>query len=251
MPDAPAIEPGADQARKSIGNRLRHLFGLRQSFRVGPVRYRELTADSLRHALSRSGAGHKEYDAAFADGTTMRVRCTRDRVYADLAGPRLLGVYRIIEPQLRPGMRVLLPQGGTGYAGAWAAGRVAPSGAVVSLEADAESVEFAQHRYHLPNVSFELGGTEALAGETDGAFDGIMSVESLAPVDAEATVIGELWRLVRPGGWVALASRRPAAATIAAAEPALQGRHELRVLHEVGDAWSVVQAVKPDEERRS
>jgi len=245
VPNAIAAEPHADQARRTLGNRLRHLLGLRQTFRIGGVRYRELTADSLRHALSRAGRGHKEYEAVFPGGATMRLHCTRDRVYADLAGPRLLDVYRKSEPLLRPGMRVLIPQGGTGYAGAWAAMRVAPSGAVVSLDADAESVEYAQRRYRLPNASFELGGIEALAGETDGAFDAVIAVEAIAPVDDEGAVAKEFWRLVRPGGWLVAAGLRPAAQAVGALGPALGGTGSVHILHEARDGWSVVRADKP------
>src|SRR4029078_2618609 len=100
------------------------------------VRYREATIEPLRHALSRKGRGFKEYDAAFPDGHAMRIRCTASRVFADLSTPRLAPVYERAEPLLRPGMRVLILGGGTGDAGAFIAGRVAPSGAVVSLERD-------------------------------------------------------------------------------------------------------------------
>src|SRR5689334_8792265 len=134
----------AETGRRSLGNRLRHLLGFRQSFRIAGVRYRELSPESLRHALSRSGPGFKDYDATFADGTTMRVRCTRHRAFADLVAPRLLEVYQLAVRRIKPGMRILIPHGGTGYAGAWAAGRVAPSGAVVSLESDEESVTYAK-----------------------------------------------------------------------------------------------------------
>ena len=243
-------EPTADEARRRIGNRLRHLLGLRQTFRIAGVRYRELTADSLRQAMSRSGRGHKDYEAVFPGGGSMLLRCTRDRVYADLAGPRLLGIYALTDPMLRPGMRVLIPQGGTGYAGAWAASRVAPSGAVVSLESDRESVEYAQKRYRLPNASFEFGGIEALAGETDGGFDAVIVVEALAQLDNEAAAARELWRLVRPGGWLVAAARRSAAESIAALGPSLVGSEDLVVLRDAREGWGVVRAAKPREETR-
>ncbi len=243
-----AVEPSMERARLGLGNRLRHLLGLRQTFRVGPVRYREVTSDSLRQALSRAGDGFKEFDAHFADGASMRLRCTRERIYADLAGPRLAPVYKVAEPFLRPGMRVLIPRGGTGYPGAWAAGRVAPSGAVVSLEADTESVEYAQHRYRLPNASFERGGLEAVAGETDGAFGAVLLVEPLAPIDDEDAMNRELWRLVRPGGWLVSAARRPAAELALALSRAISG--PVGVLSDVRDGWAIVKADRPQEPGR-
>lgn len=238
LPERP--EPG----HRSLANRLRHLLGLRQSFRIAGVRYRELSHESLRHALSRSGPGFKDYEAAFPDGATMKLRGTRHRVYADLAGPRLLDVYRRCDPRLKPGMRVLIPHGGTGYIGAWAAGRVAPSGAVVSLESDEESVAYARRRYRLLNASFEPGGLETLAGEVDGAFDAILAVEAIAPLDDEKARFAELWRLVRPGGWLLAAARRSADQTTIAASPS--GGCTVEILSDEPDGWGVVLIHRPE-----
>jgi trans-aconitate methyltransferase len=140
-------------------------------------------------------------------------------------------------------MRVLIPQGGTGYAGAWAAGRVAPSGAVVSLESDEESVAYAKHRYRLPNASFESGGLETLQGEVDGAFDAILAVEAIAPLDDEEARFAELWRLVRPGGWLMAAARRPADQTASAAKPSDLATVE--TLSDEPDGWGAVLVHKP------
>lgn len=202
-------------ARRGPINRIRHALGLRQSYRVAGVTYRECSSGSLRYCLSRKGPGFKEFDAVFPDRSSMRIRCTSQRLYADLAQSPMLDLYRAPARHLLPGMRVLIPQGGTGFAGAWASERVAPSGAVVSLETDAESIEFAQRRYGLSNVSFERGGVEALAGETDGAFDAVVAVETLAPVDEERRYLAELWRLTGAGGWLMYAAPRPAEQIVA------------------------------------
>jgi SAM-dependent methyltransferase len=203
-----SAEPGRSTTRPGspgIGNRLRHALGFRQSFVVHGVRYREVSTEPIRHALSRKGAGHKEFDVIFPDGGTMRISATARREYADLGRPRLLGVYRRLEHRLLPGMRVLILEGGTGYAGAWAAGLVAPSGAVVSLDRDPQCAAYAQKRYRLPNAGFEVGGPEALAGETEGAFSAILAVDAIGPEEDEAAILAELWRLVAPGGWLMIA----------------------------------------------
>jgi SAM-dependent methyltransferase len=237
----------ADKDRRTLLNRLRHLLGLRQHIRIAGVRYRELTSESLRHALSRSGTGHKDYDVAFRDVGSMRICCTRERIYADLAGPRLLNIFRLCESRIRPGMRVLITPGGTGYAGAWVAQLVAPSGSVVSLEPDEESVAYAKLRYRLPNASFEAGGVESLNGETDGAFDAAISVEGLAPLDDEPRVLAELWRTIRPGGWLMSTAKRPAQETAAVLRSALAPESEVSVLHDVPGGWGAVVAERPAE----
>jgi SAM-dependent methyltransferase len=186
---------------RSAANRLRHVFGLRQWFFVEGVRYRELTSDSMRRALSRKGPGFKDYEVLFPDGASMQIRASADRIFADLAGADRFAVYSRAEQLLLPGMRILILGGGTGYAGNWAAARVAPSGAVVSLEVDAQSVEYARRRYRTPNVSFETGGIAELAGEIDGSFNAAVVILP-DPRPDPAPMLAECWRLVAPGGWL-------------------------------------------------
>ena len=178
---------------------------MRQWFFVEGVRYRELTSDSMRRALSRKGAGFKEYEVLFPDGSFMQIRASADRLFADLAGVDRFAVYSRSEQLLLPGMRVLILGGGTGYAGNWAAARVAPSGAVVSLESDPQSVEYARRRYRTPNVSFESGGIAELSGEIDGAFNAAILVLPDPRPDPVA-VVAECWRLIAPGGWLLAAA---------------------------------------------
>lgn len=192
-------------AERELAVRLRHAVGMKQTFSVHGVRYRELTTERLRHALSKQGPGFKDYDVTFASGAAMRIRATPERIFADLVGPRLLPVYRKSERILRPGMRVLIPEGGTGYTAEWVAAQVAPSGAVVSLDRDQHAVAYAQKRYAIPNISFELGGLEALAGETDGAFNAILAVAALREMENPAAAIAELWRVLAPAGSLLIA----------------------------------------------
>jgi SAM-dependent methyltransferase len=192
--------PGA--IGQEVASRLRRALGLRRTLVVEGVRYVEASAGDLQHALSRRGPGFKDYLVRFRDGQRMAIRACAEREFADLTGPRLLPEYAAAGDLPRPGSRVLIAAGGTGYAAKWAAGLVGPSGAVVSLERDAQSVAYAWRRYPAENISYEQGFIEALSGETDGSFDGAWAVDALRAGDDPPGVIRELARVVRPGGWV-------------------------------------------------
>jgi SAM-dependent methyltransferase len=195
--------PWAD-ARRGFRGRVGRALGIRRSFAIDGVRYREVTTEPLRSALSRRGAGFKDFEVRFRSGDRMQIRCTRDRVFADLAPSPTLPVLLRIERLLRPGMRALVTPCGSGFSAAMVAGRVSPSGAVVALDPDDLSVEYARLRYPIQNVSFECGGTADLRGETDGAFDTVIVVDGAGTRPDDAT-IAEYWRLVAPGGWLLVA----------------------------------------------
>jgi len=197
-----ASSPDSPHAAVRVVDAIRSLLGLRRRFEVGGVRYTERTSEPLHRAISRRGAGRKEFEAQFSDGTTQRIRCTPTRVYADITGPELLPCYVLAEPLLRPGMRVLDAGTGTGYGAAWLVEQVGPSGAVVALSRDRESIRYAQSRYRSGNVAFEVGWTDALTGEIDGAFDGVIACAALNAGDDAAAVVAEWWRLVAPNGWM-------------------------------------------------
>lgn len=200
--------------------------GLRPEIVVEGVRYRERNPESLRRALTPRGRGWKDYDARFpSGGKPMRIRATAHRPYADLIGPLRTRVYERLARDVRPGDRVLDAHAATGDGAALLAARVGPSGAVVALEADNESVRYARRRYPLANTAFERAGPSALEGELDHAFDAVIAVDiplrpdpstdnlaSRAPDDDDdddegpTRRIAELWRLVRPGGRLALAA---------------------------------------------
>lgn len=220
----------------SLLERLASAIGLRTLTVVDGVRYRARTTEPIRRALSRKGRGYKDFDVLFPSRKTMRIRLTPDRLYHDLTGPTRPHHCTHAEPLIRPGMRILELHSGTGTSAAWLADRVGPSGAVVALERDGESVRYARRRFPLDNTAFEIGGIEALSGEIDGAFDGVIAARPVHPAPKEAAGAGdsdadisapdisaddtpaapdiaELWRLVTPGGWLlaALHSRPPAA----------------------------------------
>jgi len=175
---------------------LQRLIGSDRVVRVEGVTYRR-----LRAARAADRKGQARYRVRFADGAEMIIHPTPQRSFADLAGVESLEACRLAEPVLRPGMRVLVYGGGTGSVAAWCARCVGPSGAVVSLESDAESVRFARRRYPLPNVAFERGGVETLSGELGDAFDGALIGQARA-IAASTNELAEVIRATAPGGWV-------------------------------------------------
>jgi SAM-dependent methyltransferase len=205
-PDVARARPGGGPASGPLGL-VRSLLGIRRSFTIEGVKYKELSAEPLWRALSRRGSGQKEYAVSFAGGRKMRIVVTPTRAYADLTGPVLLDEYRLAEAFIRPGMRVAALRSGTGYAGAWLSAMVGPSGSVVALDDDAEAIRYARRRYRLENVAFEVGGHEALAGEIDGAFDAVVAVRALRTDDDAAAITAELWRALSPGGGLMMTAR--------------------------------------------
>src|SRR5688572_14021060 len=142
-----------------LKHRVRSLMGVRRGFKVQGFYYKETSTELLSKALSRKGAGEKEYRVTFPDGAKMKVHCSVRRPYADIMGPVMLPHYQRAQAMIRPGMRVVTAPCGTGNAVAWLSERVGPSGAVVALDKDAESISYAQRRYARANVAFETGGT--------------------------------------------------------------------------------------------
>lgn len=187
-----------------LKHRLRRMLGTRRGFKVDGVYYKETSTELLARALSRKGSGSKEYRVTFPDASKMLIHCTLKRPYADVLGTGVGMHYQRAQGMLRPGMRVLALPCGTGSAVGWLAERVGPSGAVVALDSDEESVVYGERRYARPNVAFETagaGGIGALAGEIDGAFDAAFVV---SPDTGAITMplVREAWRVTAPGGWL-------------------------------------------------
>jgi SAM-dependent methyltransferase len=267
---APSQRPPPALAR-TLAGQARRALGLRQTIVVEGVRYRERTIEPLRYALSRKGAGRKEYDVQFRDGPVLRIAATAERHFADLTGPRLLPLYQRTSEWLTPGLRVVILGGGTGYAAAWVSARVGPSGAVVSLERDEQSVEFARRRYPFPNIAFDSGSVESLSGETDGSFDAAFAV-SAAQQEADAPkVFAELWRVVGIPGWLFIAEASGAASGSGRAradaltaslrqviggtppptpseEPVVRRKPEPQMSTDMQDGWITLVARRPHEE---
>ena len=177
-------EPGAGRRRSTpVLERIRSALWARR-FEVDGVEYR----------ARRRGAGERSYDVRFPSGQAMRVRSTPERVYDDLCGRARIALYERAGEWCRPGMRILDLPCGTGGGAAWLSGRVGPSGAVVAIERDSESVRYARRRWGIENVAFEIGGAEELEGEPDGAFDGavvVLAGDAEGVARAVRRVVGE------------------------------------------------------------
>ena len=87
---------------------------------------------------------------------------------------------------------------------------VGPSGGVIAVDRDGESIRFARQRHRSDHCAFELGWVESVEGEIDGSFEAIVCVDLLREVSNTpegARVIVEVGRVTRPGGiLVAVAS---------------------------------------------
>jgi ubiquinone/menaquinone biosynthesis C-methylase UbiE len=108
---------------------------------------------------------------------------------------------------LEPGWRVLDVACGTGLISFRAAAAVGGQGAVVGTDISGEMVETARRRAAeraLGHVSFERGDAEALPWP-DAAFDAAVCALGLMYVPDPARALGEMRRLLRPGGRAAAA----------------------------------------------
>ncbi|HLO41766.1 MAG TPA: methyltransferase domain-containing protein [Phycisphaerales bacterium] len=205
----PPLAVRAMRRTARIMDQVRALLGLQRTISINGVRYIETGSESLRRALSRRGGGSKEYIAEFSDGHRMLIHCTHRRVFADLMDARLMPCYEMLLPYLRPGMRVLDFGCSTGFGAAWLLDAVGPSGAVVAIDRDRQSIEFAQRRYAAPNAAFEEGWINALSGETDGAFDLVVALDAFQNDDEPVAALKELWRVLKPGGWMLIVTPAP------------------------------------------
>jgi SAM-dependent methyltransferase len=107
----------------------------------------------------------------------------------------------------RPGDRVLELACGPGSVGLAAAGRIAPGGEVVLSDVAAEMTQIAAARAEvlgLANVSARVLDVEAI-DEPDAAYHVVLCREGLMFALDPARAAGEIHRVLRPGGRVALA----------------------------------------------
>lgn len=168
------------------------------------VRYKERSGSSIRRALSEHGPGVKEFDVRFpwfdSDGRRgMRIRYTASRLYSDVGHDPRTVLYSQLLTDITPGLRVLEIGCGTGAGSAILAHAVGPSGGVVAIDRDGESVRFARQRHRSDHCGYELGWIETLDGENDGGFDAVIGVDVLreitSPHQREQTII-EIARVV-------------------------------------------------------
>ncbi len=202
-----ALSRRLSSLRKSVRDAVGAILHLPRTQTIDGVRYRERNREPLQRVLAPAGEGTKEYDVRFpgADAPPpMTIRFTRTRRYADLASSARLPLYRALDQTIRPGQRVFELGCGAGESAALLASLVGPSGGVVAVGADRESIRYARRRYRSGQLGYEHGGVETLAGELDGSFEAVILTDPPTPTiddeQARADLLTELWRVVAPAG---------------------------------------------------
>lgn len=107
---------------------------------------------------------------------------------------------------LRPGERVLDACCGTGASALPAAHRVRPGGTVVAVDLSEQSLAKGRAKAEaqgLDNVEFRIADIEA-SGLPPASFDAVVCVFGIFFLPAMEAGLAELWRLVRPGGRLAI-----------------------------------------------
>jgi ubiquinone/menaquinone biosynthesis C-methylase UbiE len=128
--------------------------------------------------------------------------------------------------RLGPGDRVLDVACGTGVVTLEAARRVAPSGAVIGLDVNEGMLAVARRK--APQLEWRHGRAEALPFET-GVFDALTSQFALMFFEDRPKALGEMRRVLKPGGRLAVAvwdaaDRTPGYAAVIALLERLFGR---------------------------
>ncbi len=103
---------------------------------------------------------------------------------------------------VHPGQRVLDVGCGTGYFARLLAERVGSDGLVVGVDASREMIGYATHKARrLKNCQFQLGTSESLTVPSE-RFDVVVSSLFMhhLPADLHPVALGEMWRVLQPGG---------------------------------------------------
>jgi 2-polyprenyl-3-methyl-5-hydroxy-6-metoxy-1,4-benzoquinol methylase len=120
---------------------------------------------------------------------------------AQPAGDQVRFHYELARPHLTPAMKVLDLACGNGHGVRLIASLVREAH---GADGDAEVVDQARAATDAPNVVFHV--VDALAtGFPDGAFDAVLSMETIEHVDGDRFV-DELYRVTRPGGLLILST---------------------------------------------
>jgi ubiquinone/menaquinone biosynthesis C-methylase UbiE len=112
---------------------------------------------------------------------------------------------------LLPGAHVLDVCSGSGASALPAAERVAPDGYVLAVDLAKGLLDLARAkagRRGLSNIEFRVGDFEEL-GLPDKSFDAVICVFGIFFVPDMSRAVGELWRMVRPGGQLAITTWGP------------------------------------------
>jgi ubiquinone/menaquinone biosynthesis C-methylase UbiE len=121
---------------------------------------------------------------------------------------------RTVERMALPFGATVLDVGcGTGASAIPAAKAVGPTGLVIGVDLADQLLDRARKKAQqqgLSNVEFRQGDMENL-GYPDGRFDAVISVFSVFFVPDMTKQVGELWRMVKPGGQLAITTWGPQA----------------------------------------
>jgi ubiquinone/menaquinone biosynthesis C-methylase UbiE len=121
------------------------------------------------------------------------------------------GGQTIEQLSLPPGSSVLDVCCGAGASALSAAKLVGPRGKVIGVDLAKELLELARAKatqQHLDNIHFELGDMLSLRFPSE-SFDAVVCVFGIFFVPDMAMAVRELWRLVRPGGQLAVTTWGP------------------------------------------
>jgi len=112
---------------------------------------------------------------------------------------------------LQPGAKVLDVCAGSGASALPAAERVAPDGRVLAVDLAVGLLDLARakaRRRRLSNIEFRVGDFEEL-GLPDDSFDVVVCVFGIFFVPDMPRAVRELWRMIRPGGQLAITTWGP------------------------------------------
>lgn len=139
-----------------------------------------------------------------SDDARGQVRASAAEIYDEFFVPALFGAWapRVLDAAgVRRGMRVLDVACGTGVLARSAAERVG-AGAVVGLDVNPGMLAVA--RRHHAAIDWREGRAEKLPFE-DASFDAVLSQFGLMFFDDRGAALREMWRVLRPGGRLAVA----------------------------------------------
>jgi SAM-dependent methyltransferase len=151
-----------------------------------------------------SRVGRAAAPAAF-DPAAVDYRTASDRFWSTLS-------FRSVERmKLTPGGSVLDVASGPGVSTVAAAIRVGPTGRVVALDSSEQMLRMAGERartYGMDHVELQSGDM-ATIDFPSGSFDAVLSVQGVFFVPDMPALVAALWKLVRPGGQLAITTLGP------------------------------------------
>jgi ubiquinone/menaquinone biosynthesis C-methylase UbiE len=121
------------------------------------------------------------------------------------------GVRTIERLSVQPGSRVLDVCSGSGASALPLAERVGPQGHVMAVDLAERLLQLARSKAEhlgLSNIEFQVGDFQEL-GLPDNSFDAVICVFGIFFVSDMNQAVRELWRMVRPGGQLAITAWGP------------------------------------------